>query len=318
MIEAIPYSGEHRNAWDDLIRGSRNGTFLFLRNYMDYHSDRFEDASLLFLHKGRLIGVLPASRHDDVVVSHGGLTYGGVISTAQMTTSRMLETFAAMADHYRQRGTKALRYKVMPTIYHNYPAQEDVYALFRAGARQYRVDVSSTVDLNSQISFSKGRKHAIAKGRKAGLVVRCCDDYPAFWGILEEVLSERHGARPTHTLDEIQLLASRFPDQIALYGAFEGQRMLAGAVIYDCGHVVHCQYLGTGVEGRDVGALDLVLHHLIREVYAQRCYFDFGISTEEQGRHLNEGLIAQKEMFGGRAIAHPFYEIDLCKEIDIH
>lgn len=73
--------------------------------------------------------------------------------------------------------------------------------------------------------------------------------------------------------------------------------------------MIHVQYGCASHQGKQTGALDLVIEYLIKEVYSDRHYFDFGISTENQGRVLNEGLIAQKEMFGGRAVAHCFYEL---------
>ncbi len=313
MIEVVSYKNEHKSAWDQLVKNSKNGTFLFLRDYMDYHSDRFEDASLLFYYKGALTAVLPASHHDEMVTSHGGLTYGGIVCTAKMTMVRMLETFRAMMDHYRESGLKILRYKAIPTIYHRQPSQEDLYALFRVNAKLHRVDVSTSINLNNPISLSKGRKHSVSKARRAGVSLKCSDDFKGFWGILEEALSTRYGVKPTHSLDEIKLLASRFPEQIVLHGAYLEDQILAGVVVFDCGQVIHTQYLGVNNDGRDVGALDLVLHHLIKEKYASRSSFDFGISTEEQGECLNEGLIAQKEMFGGRAVVHQFFEIDLRK-----
>ncbi len=47
---------------------------------MDYHSDRFNDHSLVFTRKNRLIGLLPANIKDEALYSHGGLTFGGIIS----------------------------------------------------------------------------------------------------------------------------------------------------------------------------------------------------------------------------------------------
>ena len=61
--------------------------------------------------------------------------------------------------------------------------------------------------------------------------------------------------------------------------------------------------------GKEIGALDFVLNDLIKNIYRDYKYFDFGISNENNGQFLNEGLIAQKEGFGARAICHDFYKI---------
>ena len=41
------YTKENRLAWDTFISGAKNATFLFARDFMEYHSDRFTDYSLL-------------------------------------------------------------------------------------------------------------------------------------------------------------------------------------------------------------------------------------------------------------------------------
>ncbi len=43
----IPYSINRKETWDAFVQASKNGTFLLQRNFMDYHSDRFFDCSLL-------------------------------------------------------------------------------------------------------------------------------------------------------------------------------------------------------------------------------------------------------------------------------
>ena len=80
MFDIIRYSADKADEWNAFVAASKNGTFLFDRRYMDYHSDRFLDHSLMFYEKGRLYAVMPAN--DDkhgTLFSHQGLTYGGLI-----------------------------------------------------------------------------------------------------------------------------------------------------------------------------------------------------------------------------------------------
>ena len=94
QIRVEPYTSQHKQAWDDMIAHSRNGVFLFFRDYMEYHIDRFQDASLLFFdERNLLLAVLPANRNGDQVISHGGLTFGGLISRHNLGASTMLELF---------------------------------------------------------------------------------------------------------------------------------------------------------------------------------------------------------------------------------
>ena len=129
--------------------------------------------------------------------------------------------------------------------------------------------------------------------------------------IEEQVLGARYDLRPVHSAEEITMLAGRFPDNIKLFTARRQQQMLAGVIIYESRNVAHAQYIAANEEGKQTGALDLILSYLINEYYADTKYFDFGISTEDDGRYLNLGLVENKESFGARAIVHDFYELEL-------
>jgi len=297
--------------WDDFLSQSKNGMFLFRRDYMEYHADRFADYSLMFYAGERLIAVMPANRDGDLVVSHGGLTFGGVVSDKAMKASVMLEVFAALRAHLIESGLKSLIYKAVPHIYHQSPAEEDLYALFRHNAKMVRRDISSAILLKDKLPFSKGRKWAIKQAQKHGLEVRKNEDFGQFMPIEAQVLGEKHNLRPVHTAEEIQLLAERFPNNIKLFSAYCDGEMLAGVVIYESDTVAHAQYIAANDEGKQKGALDLILDYLITDYYRNKNYFDFGISTEDDGRYLNSGLIENKQSFGARAIVHDFYEIDL-------
>ena len=306
LITLKPYTPDDAPVWDRVVSQSCNGNFLHLRNYMDYHRDRFDDCSLLVLRNGSPVAVFPASRHDAVVSSHAGLTYGGLIHNRDLGTQDALLAFASIRDHYRELGVTSVVYKAVPHVFHRFPSESDLYALSRVEAVLYRRDASSVIFLDEERRFSKGRKWSVNKARKAGITVRRSHDFEPFHALLTEVLT-RFGSTPTHTCAELQLLAGRFPDEIALYVAEQDGAVLAGTVVYDFGHIVHTQYMANSADGREAGALDLLLAELIGTTYADKRYFSFGISTEDQGLYLNQGLIAQKEAFGARTVVHDFY-----------
>ena len=311
-IEVVAYGEARRREWDEFVAGSKNGVFLFQREYVEYHADRFPDASLMFYGEGgRLLALLPATERDGVLSSHAGLTFGGFVVGEEMKVGLMLELFDALRADARARGVTKLVYKAVPHIYHRLPAEEDLYALFRHGARLFRRDVSATLDREARLPFSKGRKYSIKKAQKLGVEVARSHDFAGFMAIEEELLREKYGARPVHTAREIALLAARFPDNIKLFTAGRDRRMEAGVIIYESAQVAHAQYIGTTPEGRESGAADLIMCHLINDYYADKKYFDFGISTEDDGRYLNAGLIENKQGFGGRAVVYDFYELDI-------
>ena len=128
-MEIVQYNQDLQNVWDAFIDESKNGTFMLKRGYVEYHSDRFTDFSLMFYDEGKLVAVLPASLHGDEMRSHGGLTYGGIISDRKMTTKKMLSVLDSLLLYLKENNIKKLIYKRVPSFYHTYPADEDVYAL---------------------------------------------------------------------------------------------------------------------------------------------------------------------------------------------
>ena len=289
------------------MRAARAPHFLFERGYMEYHADRFEDASLLVEDDGALVGVLPANRDDTTVWSHQGLTFGGLLSSGSMGARRTLEAFEAVSEWLRAAGVTKLVYKAPPHIYHAAPADEDLYALYRHGARLSRRDLSAAIDLARPPAYRKGRKASLKRARESGLQAQQSDDFAAFIAIQEETLS-RHGATPTHSAEELALLASRFPHQITLHVVED----VAGVVVYRTPVLDHAQYIGSTGRGRELGAVDLLVDAVIERARADgKRWFDFGISTTDHGRHLNEGLARNKESYGARGVAYDQYELDL-------
>jgi hypothetical protein len=281
---------------------------------MGYHSNRFIDSSLLFFDEDALIAVMPANILEDVLHSHGGLTFGGIVSDQNMKLSVMLRLFEQLTAYLKAQGITKLIYKAIPHIYHNFPAEEDLYALFRFNAQLIRRDASDAILLKNKLRFSKGAQWSIKKARRSGLVVTKSNDFTAFMLILKELLQSKYNVNPTHTGEELNLLARRFPDNIKLFAVYENDKMLSGVVTYESQNVVHAQYQGYTEEAKEVGATDLIFDSLVNEYSSNKTYFDFGISTEQNGHYLNAGLATYKERFGGRAITYDVYEIALARE----
>jgi len=306
-----PYDYSYRAKWDAFVRSSKNGTFLFLRDYMDYHAERFEDSSLVFARDSDIIALFPAHRSGGHVYSHQGLTYGGFVVSDSMTTPTMLEVFEQLCAYLHGTEVERLHYKTVPSIYHSLPAEEDRYALFRAGATLSRRDVLSVVAAGRRGLVQKRRKRGAARAERAGVTVGRAKAWAPFWTLLTRQLQERYGVGPVHALAEIELLAHRFPDNIKIFTAQHEGEDIAGAVIFESSRVAHVQYIASSSTGRNLGALDALFHYLLENVFPDKPYFDFGISNEKGGRVLNRGLIEQKEGFGARAVVHDFYELDI-------
>ena len=298
--------------WNDMAARARNSTFLFHRDYMDYHADRFTDCSLMAWRKGKPVALLPANIADDELYSHQGLTYGGwILPRGIADGTAVMELFETLAGWCRAEGIARLHYKPLPYIYAEAPAQEDIYALWRLGASIESVLLSSCADLQAPVGFDYLRRRYLKRTESAGVRVEEAEDYASFWRMLEECLAERHDAIPVHTLQEMERLHSLFPRNIRLFMAMAGERPLAGTLIYDSERVAHCQYIASTSEGRTLRALPYLFHELMERVFASRRYFDFGTSNEGGGRVLNAGLLANKFGYGASGVACQQFTLDL-------
>jgi hypothetical protein len=311
-VEVQPYRPHQADAWNAFNRDAENGHFLFDRGFMDYHADRFEDGSLMVSEAGRLIALLPANRIGDAVWSHQGLTFGGLIA-GPIGAARTHEALDACIGHLAAAGVRTLVYKALPWIYARAPVQADLHWLFLKGAVLTRRDLSTAIDYRARGPVSDRRRRGARKTETLGLTLQSSSDWAGFWTVLEQVLAERHGVRPTHSLAEIERLAARFPREITLHTATLDGTIAAGVVMFCGAQVAHAQYIAASDEGRKLGALDGLFEHLIQAHASSHRFFDFGVSTTDQGRVLNEGLVRQKEEFGGGAVVHDVYRLDLSR-----
>ncbi len=308
-MEIRRYRREDKELWNSFVSKARNATFLFDRNYMDYHADRFDDNSFMFYHKGKLKAVLPANVAGDTLYSHQGLTYGGLLLDKKATVEDVLECFDSLNSWLRENGISKVVYKALPWIYQQYPSEEDLYALtWKCKAQLISRNIASTIVIDNKLKFAESRKSGIRKALSLNIEVGESNDVDDFWHVLEDNLGNRYNAKPVHTSSEMKLLMSRFPNNIRLYVAKMNGEIVGGTLIYVTPQVVHTQYISASVEGKKHGALDLLFDYIINKVYANCRYFDFGKSTEQGGAYLNEPLIFQKEGFGGRGVCYDWYQ----------
>ena len=312
MFEIKPYSPEMKSEWDAFVDASKNGLFLFFRDYMDYHHDRFEDHSIVVYRQNKLYALLPANISHDVLYTHQGLTFGGLIVNEHFTAAESLTIFKLINAYLHNEGIRKVVYKAIPWLYHQQPAEEDLYAIYRTtNAKLVARDISTAIRLDMPLAYNEMRNRGIKKALHHGIIVEESNRWTDFWEVLTTNLQTKYHVSPVHSLSEICMLKARFPNNIRLFTAQLNGKVLGGTVVYEYGNVAHTQYISASLEGKKLHALDLLLDKLIHEVYRNKTWFDFGKSTEQQGTILNEGLIFQKESFGGRAVCYDWYEWNL-------
>ncbi len=167
---------------------------------------------------GQLVALLPGNIHEGVYYSHQWLTFGGLISIPNIVrASDVVRLFEEVVRRLAITGVKKLIYKSLPSIYQSTPSQEDVYALFRIGAGLERVELTTTIDNSTPRIIGSRRRRGSKKAASAGITFEESLDWQSFWSILVGRLKERHGVLPVHSVEEIMLLAERFPANIRLF-----------------------------------------------------------------------------------------------------
>lgn len=316
-VQVLGYTAADAARWDAFCATAVNATLLHTRRFLSYHGDRLQDQSLLVLNEGRCVGLLPAARvpaEADVVASHPGATYGGLVHDGWLRGMRMVEAMQAIRAHYAGLGFRLLRYKPVPHIHAMQPAQDDLYALFRAGAACVRRDLACAIDLQRRRPVSERRRRALKKGRAACVVSGDLAQLPALWDVLYDNLRRRHDAAPVHALAELDLLAARFPREIGVRCAQLQGRVEAGIVLFKSPGAWKAQYIAASAAGHEACALDAVFDATIEEAAREGArYFDFGTSNEDGGWVLNDGLYRFKSEFGGGGVVHEHFELSLAE-----
>ena len=306
------YQSTDYTTWNEFVASAKNATFLFHRDFMEYHSDRFQDFSLLIFDENQnLKSILPANRAEDVVYSHQGLTYGGLVLNQK---TKLQETIVITFNFLRflnENGISTLNLKQLPSFYTKFPSEEMEYLSFILNAKLVRRDSLSVLDLKTDYNFSKDRKQAINRGVKNELIVKEESSFELFWNeILIPNLKQKHQAKPVHTIDEITFLKSKFPKNIRQFNVYKEDKIVTGTTIFESENVAHSQYISGNSDKNELGSLDFLHNYLLKEVFFKKDYFDFGISNENQGRNINQGLLSWKESFGARTFVQNFYEIE--------
>ena len=311
MITIRKYDNNDKALWDKFVASGKNATFLFYRDFMEYHKDRFVDYSLLCFKNEKLVAILPANINDDIVYSHQGLTYGGLVIQTKTKFEEYVQIFESVLKFLDDNEIHQLFIKELPQIYCNSPSNELAYIQFLLEAKNVKIEISSTIQINDKGTFSNNRKEGVRRGIKNKLKIIEVDEMESFWNqVLIPNLSVKHKVKPVHSLKEITLLKNVFPENIRQFNVYKQDELVAGTTIFETDRVAHSQYISGNSDKNKLGSLDFLHHYLISEIFKDKSFFDFGISTENEGKYINTGLLSWKEGFGARATTYKSYSIE--------
>lgn len=311
-LQIRKYSSEDKLLWNNFIKQAKNATFLFDRDFMDYHKDRFVDYSLMIFDKQHLKAVFPANILNNNIYSHQGLTYGGIVVGSEIKLADFITIFEKTINYLTDNQLEKIFFKTLPHIYASYFSDELLYTLFLKKAQLYRRDTLAVIDYTAQnLGYNKSRNQEIKKAKKLEITIQE-GDFDIFWNqLLVPKLYERYKTQPVHSLKEIKLLTNNFPNNIKQFVAYYQEKAVAGATVFETDQVAHIQYIAAGEEKNKTGALDYLFDYLINRYKISKKYFDFGVSNEQNGQVLNYGLSFWKESFGAKIVTQDFYELAL-------
>ena len=311
MIEIRTYTAKDKACWNRFIATAKNATFLFNRDFMDYHNDRFKDYSLLCFNDEKLVAVLPANVVEDTLYSHQGLTYGGLVFQEDTKLFDAFEMYKSVLIYLHQNNITNLNIKVIPTFYNLLASDELEYFMFKSNAKLLKRDVLMVIDYKHQLKFKKNRREGINKAKRYGLTLKVESNFDGFWNeILIPNLNKKHDVNPVHSLAEIKQLAKKFPDNIQQVNVYNGDTLVAGSTVFLTKTTIHPQYVSGNSDKNKFGSLDLLYDYIINHYRTDKQYFDFNISSEDNGAVINEGLIFWKEGCGARSVVANTYEVE--------
>ncbi len=312
-ITVKKYENQDKPQWDSFVTKSENTTFLFYRDFMEYHKDRFDDFSLLFLDANKLVGILPANRKSVSIYSHSGLTFGGLILSNNLGVSDSENIFKELIRFLKEEKFEECIINIIPSFYQNNYSSTLDYLLFKYNATLIKRDLNFAINLERPLNIHKSKLKFENKGFWKGLDIEKTSDFSSFWDtVLIPGLQEKYNTTPVHSLKEITYLASKFPKNIKQYNVLLKGKVIAGITLFLNKKVVKSQYGITNEEGKKLRALDYLYIQLIRKYQSKGfSYFDMGTTNENNGYSYNKGLTKYKEEFSAKPLNQDQYLIKL-------
>ncbi len=311
-LSVLRYAEDRRATWDRFVWAADNGTLFHTRAFLGYHPPgRFEDHSLIFTRGDYWVAVMPAAvtvfDGKRTLVSHPGASFGGLVLGSPQTILDAFRLVDELLRYAQAAGFERVIMTLPPQIYYTRPNHYLDFALLQMGFVYRKREISSMLPLDfaeedTLLRFTSASRRAVKKAQSHGVQVRESEDFEAFYRILENNLKLRHNVRPTHTLEELRLLKTLFPERIRLFAAFKDAAMIAGIVLFACNQKVALAfYISHDEAAQAYRAVNLTFYEVIRWCLRNRFQFlDFGIFTVNM--RPNWGLARFKEGFGALGI----------------
>ncbi len=323
MIEYFPLKNSKitSDEWDAFVDSSDNGTIFHKRTFLSYHpKDRFEDASLVFEKDNKILSIFPAALiirdGKKILSSHNGASYGGFSYKQNLNLKEAFELVEGLIDYAKKIKCDRIQLTPPPMIYQTKYSNYIDFALVKNNFNYVKREVSSVVQLDVPkdellSTYRAEARTAVKKAIKQGVEIAECERFEEYYEILKKNLKMRHNVSPTHSLEELIKLKRIFPGKIRLWGAFLGEKLIAGVCNFSANSkVVLAFYISHDEDYQEYRAVNLLFYEIMKRYKDEGFKFlDFGIFTVNMDP--NWGLGRFKENFGARGIFRDTFYKDL-------
>lgn len=277
---------------------------------MEYHSDRFEDHSLLLYKKDKLVALFPANLRDNTLYSHQGLTFGSFILQKKQNAYEVYQLLELVINYAKKHGCNAIVVKTMPSFYYTVQSNELLYFLAQKGTLHSR-NLVLTIDYRAGFHIHKTKLKHYEKNHHTGFEIVEKGSLSEFWNqVLIPKLNDKYEATPVHSLEEIKKLEKLFPQNIIQYNIKLENEILAGITIFKHKKIVKSQYGANTKKGASLRALEYLFIYLIEKFQQERMYY-FSMGTVDAATEIgfNAGLLKQKEELGCVCVTQDIFKI---------
>ena len=318
MFTITKYNDMLFDEWEQFISDSNNGTIFQKQAFLQYHINRsFVDGSLIIKKKSVIVAVMPAAIKDNILYSHPGSSYGGIVLSHNLDFKMIHDILKVIDEYCIAQKYKALFLINSPSIYQKKSDQSLDYLLQWNGFKQtelyisHAVDMSKTSDILSLLT--KRKRRYINNNQELNSLTFEEETYlDEFYDILV-ASKKKYNTTPTHSLDELIKLKDMFPQQIKLLVTRNENKIIGGSLIFFTNDNVALVFYNTILEQyreSQIAMLQLYKCMEISKKYNLH-WIDFGVShTPEQENPLAPkfSLIHFKEQFNAKGVLRIAYQ----------
>ena len=322
MITINKYESRGLNEWDEFIDASNNGTIFQKQSFITYHIDRkFVDHSLIIKNNSNILAVLPAAIKNNVLYSHPGSSYGGLIIAQDVEFSVINDIILKLDNYCINNSFKSIFLINSPSIYHKELDYSLDYLLQWNNFYQKELYISHAVDINKTTTLSdllakRKRRYLNNNSEFNALEFKESNEFDEFYKILL-ASKEKFKTTPTHSLEELGRLKKIFSEDIKLLLTIKGGEIIGGRLVVFTNNKIALVFYNTILEEFKNSQIAMLQLYKCMEIAKEHgCHaVDFGVSHTPEANDplaLKLSLIHFKEQFGARGVLRIAYQKDYC------